>query len=328
MSDNVQVSIICTAYNHEKYIRQCLDGFVMQKGVSFEIIIHDDASTDGTANIIREYEAKYPNLFKPIYQTENQHSKHIPLLISSFINPLSTGKYVALCEGDDYWTDPYKLKKQYDVLENNPNCFMCGHKVNVVKENGDDIGYTCPRNDIKSSILPKGYICMNYDNAKYIHTSSFFFKANYYKSFYRNPPQFRLVAPVGDIPLLLYFNTVGNIIYINEVMSNYRFLSIGSWSYRNANDPQKEKRRRETDKKMHQMFIEYCNYTEHKYDDCFRKIIENLSKSEFWYCINNKDYKSLFKEFKYSELKKFGLDNKAMLKMICYIFILKFIKKD
>ena len=131
MEERVQVSIICLAYNHEKYIKHCLDGFVMQKGVTFEIIIHDDASTDKTADIIREYESNYPDLFKPVYQSENQFSKHIPFA-RKYLIPLVTGKYVALCEGDDYWTDPYKLRKQYDALENNPDSYMCLHRVDVV----------------------------------------------------------------------------------------------------------------------------------------------------------------------------------------------------
>ena len=179
MSDSVQVSIICFAYNHEKYIRQCLDGFVMQKGVTFEIIIHDDASTDKTADIIREYESNYPNLFKPIYQSENQYSQHVSIQ-KEFMVPLVSGKYIAMCEGDDYWTDPYKLKKQYDALESNPYCVMCLHKTNVIKEDGSNIGYTCPRKDIQTAVLPEGYICKHYDNAKYIHTSSYFFNGTIY----------------------------------------------------------------------------------------------------------------------------------------------------
>lgn len=122
---NVLVSICCLAYNHESYISQCLDGFVMQKcNFSYEVLIHDDASTDGTANIIREFEERYPNLIKPIYQIENQWSKGVK--ITSKLNfPRAQGKYIALCEGDDYWTDPLKLQKQVDFLEAHPECAFC-----------------------------------------------------------------------------------------------------------------------------------------------------------------------------------------------------------
>lgn len=121
------VSIVCLAYNHEPYIRQCLDGFVMQKtNFRFEALVHDDASTDGTADIIREYAAKYPDIIKPIYQTENQYQKKVGIL-KTFLFPRATGKYIAMCEGDDYWTDPLKLQKQVDFLENNYEYSICGH---------------------------------------------------------------------------------------------------------------------------------------------------------------------------------------------------------
>lgn len=121
------VSIHCITYNHEPYIRQCLEGFVMQKtNFRFEAIVHDDASTDRTADIIREYAAKYPNIIKPIYETENQYSKRDGSL-RRIMDAACTGKYIALCEGDDYWIDPLKLQKQVDFLEANPEYSMCFH---------------------------------------------------------------------------------------------------------------------------------------------------------------------------------------------------------
>ncbi|HHX61228.1 MAG TPA: glycosyltransferase [Epulopiscium sp.] len=103
------VSICCLAYNHEKFIRQALDGFIMQESnFPIEVLIHDDASTDDTANIIREYEKKYPEIIKPIYQTENQYSKGVGISVT-YNFPRAKGKYIAMCEGDDYWTDPYYL---------------------------------------------------------------------------------------------------------------------------------------------------------------------------------------------------------------------------
>lgn len=117
----VLVSIKCLVYNHEPYLRQCLDGFVMQKtNFVFEAIVHDDASTDSSAAIIREYAEKYPNIIKPIFETENQYSKKdgsLGRIMNAAIHP--NAKYIALCEGDDYWIDPYKLQKQVDFLESN-----------------------------------------------------------------------------------------------------------------------------------------------------------------------------------------------------------------
>ena len=111
---DITVAIQCAVYNHEPYLRDCFEGFVMQKtNFRFVAIVHEDCSTDHSADIIREYEAKYPNIFRPIYETENQYSKHdgsLERVMNDAID--ATGaKYIAMCEGDDYWTDPLKLKK-------------------------------------------------------------------------------------------------------------------------------------------------------------------------------------------------------------------------
>ena len=124
-SDNPLVSVRCITYNHENYIAQALDGFLMQKtNFPFEVIVHDDASTDRTADIVREYEKKYPKIIKAIYQTENQYSKQDGS-IGRIMDAACKGKYIALCEGDDYWIDENKLQMQVDFLEKNPECGMC-----------------------------------------------------------------------------------------------------------------------------------------------------------------------------------------------------------
>ena len=107
--NDILVSICCITYNHEDYIADAIEGFLMQKtDFKYEVLIHDDASTDRTAEIIRKYERKFPNLIKPIYQTENQHSKGIK--VGKYNIERALGKYIALCEGDDYWVDPCKLQ--------------------------------------------------------------------------------------------------------------------------------------------------------------------------------------------------------------------------
>ncbi len=123
-SNNPLVAILCITYNHEPYIRDALEGFVMQKtDFPFVAIVHDDASTDGTAAIIRAYAEKYPDIIKPIYEAENQYSKSDNLLEKIMQDAIeATGaKYIAMCEGDDYWIDPFKLQKQVDFLETNPD---------------------------------------------------------------------------------------------------------------------------------------------------------------------------------------------------------------
>lgn len=133
-ADNVLVSVICDVYNHEPYLRDCLEGFINQKtNFTYEILIHDDASTDNSVNIIREYVNKYPHLFKPIFQTENQYSKGMSIWYDIQI-PRAKGKYIAICEGDDYWIDPYKLQKQVDFMEANPDYSVTFHRYRIYDE--------------------------------------------------------------------------------------------------------------------------------------------------------------------------------------------------
>ncbi|MBF8964220.1 glycosyltransferase [Pontibacter sp. FD36] len=129
------ISIVSLTYNHEKFIRQTLDGFLMQEtDFSFEIVIHDDASTDNTQSIIREYEVRFPHIIKPIFQKENQKSKGNGI-VTQIAFGAARGKYIAICEGDDFWTDSFKLQKQVDFLEANPNTSFCFHNVDVVDQN-------------------------------------------------------------------------------------------------------------------------------------------------------------------------------------------------
>lgn len=129
------VSVCCITYNHAQFIRKCLDGFLMQQtDFPIEILIHDDCSTDGTTEIIREYEAKYPNLIFPLYEEENQYQQGKAGEIDFYNYRRARGKYIAYCEGDDYWTDPLKLQKQVDFMEANPECVLCFTNATVISD--------------------------------------------------------------------------------------------------------------------------------------------------------------------------------------------------
>ena len=133
MEDGIVVSVYCLAYNHEQYIRDALEGFVRQKtNFRYEVLVHDDASTDNTSAIIREYAQKYPDIIKPIFQTENQYSKGVKIL-PEIIHPKSSGIYIAFCEGDDYWCDENKLQRQVDFLETHQEGYSaCVHNTKVL----------------------------------------------------------------------------------------------------------------------------------------------------------------------------------------------------
>ncbi len=123
------LSVQTLVYNHAPFLRDALEGFVMQQtNFPFEVVVHDDASTDGSADIIREYAARYPHIIKPVCQTENLYSKRDGSLGRAVREALSPhSRYIAYCEGDDYWTDPHKLQKQVDFLEAHPDYTMCCH---------------------------------------------------------------------------------------------------------------------------------------------------------------------------------------------------------
>lgn len=213
MSD-VLVTIWCITYNHEKFIRDALEGFVRQEtDFRYEVLIHDDASTDKTQAIIKEYQEKYPDIIIPIFEKENMHSKGIKLFDTIGI-PHVKGKYVALCEGDDFWLDKHKLQKQVDFLESHPDYSMCCHAGYYVDEQGYklpgefrvfDSNCTVNTEDaIKMWICPTASIVYNFRD--YLDNRF---------------PQLKN-APCGDYPKIINFSLYGKIYYFSELWSAYR----------------------------------------------------------------------------------------------------------
>ena len=139
-SGNIIVSICCLTYNHIDYIRDTIEGFLMQEtNFPVEIIIYDDASNDGTTEIVKEYSSKFPDTILPIIQNENQYSKINEAVTARYVYPIARGKYIAYCEGDDYWTDPLKLQKQVDFLEKNLDYILCTHNHSTQKVESGEI---------------------------------------------------------------------------------------------------------------------------------------------------------------------------------------------
>ena len=234
------VSVYCLAYNHAKYITKTLEGFVSQKtDFAFEVIVHDDASSDDTASIIRRYEEQYPEIIKGVYQTENQYSKRVGI-VNTFLVDKMSGEYVAVCEGDDYWSDPYKLQKQVDALKSNPQCAMCVHRTEEIYEDGQPTGKLYPQGLEGSGVIESRdflKMCSSYS----FHTSSYMFKAEEWKKYRKDPPEFKKACRVGDETYMLYFGQLAPVYYINETMSAYRRGVPSSWSMKQAQNTDIEK---------------------------------------------------------------------------------------
>jgi glycosyltransferase involved in cell wall biosynthesis len=207
------VSVICPTYNHEKFISQALNGFVIQQTTfPFEIIVHDDASTDGTVNIVKEYEAKYPHFFANIYQTENQLSKDIAS-VTKITFAAARGKYIAICEGDDYWKDPDKLQKQIDFLEQNDTYTACCSNVFELRGT-DEIKIEGGKKTIQYRDLARG-------NCIYTNTVVF-------RNIISIPDWFSKCT-MCDWILWLLLSKKGDIYQFPEQMAVYRMHNSGIW---------------------------------------------------------------------------------------------------
>ena len=232
MVSEVMVSAYCLAYNHEKYIRDALEGFVSQKtNFKYEVIVHDDASTDHTAEIIAEYAAKYPDIIKPIYEEENQYSKGVNIS-KDIIFPHLSGKYIAICEGDDYWCDENKLQRQFDFLEAHPYYTACVHNTRVIDYL---VNWTGPMYEQERDKDLSFREIANYGIAAF-HISSILL----HREFYPVPEEISSKL-FGDYPLSIYLRLNGKIWYMKDVMSVYRENTAGSWTRRNRSDADKER---------------------------------------------------------------------------------------
>jgi glycosyltransferase involved in cell wall biosynthesis len=220
MSKIPKVSIVSISYNQEKYIRQALDSFLMQKtDFDFEVIIGDDCSTDGTPAILAEYAKAYPDIIKPILRTKNLG----PQKNATDVLRAAKAKYIAVCEGDDFWTDPEKLQRQVDFLEGEPEYALCFHPVRVVFENNEE----------KESVYPDrttDFTTEKLLEQNFIQTNSVMYRRQNYDN-----------MPTDVLPLdwywHLYHAQFGKIGFIDKVMSAYRRHPGGIWweSYSDIN---------------------------------------------------------------------------------------------
>lgn len=274
---SVEVSVICNAYNHEKYIRSALDGFVMQKTTfPFEVLVHDDASTDRTAEIIREYEIKYPDIIKPIYSTENQYSKNDGSLARIQYGRVQ-GKYIALCEGDDYWMDPLKLQKQYDLLESHPEIDMCATAAKT-ERNGAIVGRIAPASE--KVIFSTEEVILG--GGGFVATASLMYRTNVRKE----------TLPFFDVIRLDFTTQIagslrGGMLYIPEESCVYRLSTQGSWTSRMAVKLDKQKAHAKLVEKMLMCLDEDTMGKHHT------AIMKKIQKNRFSDSVIQRDYRTI-----------------------------------
>jgi len=277
-----KVSIICLTYNHKKYISQTIEGFLMQKtSFPFEIVIHDDASTDGTSEIIKQYEAKFPDLFNCIYQTENQKSKGRAVLPVALER--AKGKYIALCEGDDYWIYPHKLQKQIDFLEANNEFAICFHNAKVLFDDPQ-----------KKETLYSDFPWNNIDRNRDIYTIEDLIAAPLCPTasvVFRKPVNFIIPdwyhkVPSGDMALEIILCGDKKIKYFDEIWAVYRKHSGGITANHRGDW-------------IHTgriyMYLRIYEHYNGKYKDSIAKVLRyHISQLKTWDLISKEDTEKIF----------------------------------
>ena len=277
---SVSVSVFLSTYNHKKYITECIESILAQKtNFEFEIIIHDDASTDGTTDILLDYKKRYPNKINLIVQKRNQYHIGVNNLIFKFVVPQVRGKYFAYIDGDDYWCDDYKLQKQFDYMEAHPKCSMCVHNCYCVDDYSNVLPYAFPKSHGKM----KTRDLIDYKRGIPVATSTFFFKFDCYKKF----ESWRLAFPVNDLTAFIQAAYDGYVYKIKDKMSCYRRFSETSWSKKMTDAKKRIESNNEIIKAL--MMIDLSG-------NPFRKYIKRkINRFIFNNALLEKDFKTIFK---------------------------------
>ncbi|MGN0240806.1 MAG: glycosyltransferase family 2 protein [Candidatus Weimeria sp.] len=264
-TDDILVSVICTAYNQKKYIARCLDGFVMQQAdFRYEVLIHDDCSTDGTLEIILDYEKKYPDIFTVVTESENVYSKGADIYDDIMV-PLVHGRYIALCEGDDYWCDEHKLQKQADFMEEHPECSLVCHNTIVHDLSGSEPDKLFNNwNDVHQ--MSEDEVFMDWK----VHTSSYLFRKQFFgrRDFER---RFRIF---GDYIELCNAMDCGQVYALPEVMSVYNFRNSDGLTVAEGQDSSNTLQQISD---RIEFLKEYDGYTDHRHSPVILKKITAMA---------------------------------------------------
>lgn len=307
MEDTIKVSIICNTFNQVSYIKQALDSFLNQKtSFAYEILVHDDASTDGTTEIVREYASNYPDIVKAMIQTENQYSKGVS--ITDIQLERAKGKYIAFCEGDDYWKDPLKLEKQYHILETHPDIDMVAHAVECINDKTSKVEKVIQPSTKEGILTPEAVI---YGGGGFIGTNALFFR----KEVLWPTPKLRKIL-CQDYTMQILGALKGGIYYLPEVMSVYRLFAKNSWTGTINHNVERLVNNYERIIKMLRVLDEDTNG---KYKDIIQKTIKTyqftlLEVNCDLKTMRSPEYKDLYKQLK--TLRKLKIFIKKYLRLL------------
>ena len=297
--NDIKVSICTITYNHGNYIRQTLEGVVSQKtNFNLELLIHDDASTDNTAKIILEYQKKYPHIIKPILQPKNLMSKGV-YVDQTFNWPRIKGKYVAYLDGDDYWTDPYKLQKQVDFLDAHPYYSIVFHPVKMIWEKAEHREGDWGPTEKELANLDKAIWHNNF-----IATLSVMYR---WRLGGENISLWPFGVAPGDWYVHLLHAQTGKIGYIAQVMGVYRKHSSGVWYHANAS--------REFFTRYFWPRIHFCECAKAQFNKDFTFIAVELLAGLFNFCNQKKDY-SLAYELREQDKQRWQKLNQQVTKYL------------
>lgn len=302
--DRIYISCVCITFNQKDYIRDTIDSFLAQKTeYCFEIIIHDDVSTDGTRDILLEYKNKYPSIIKLVLQDVNQYSQGkriLPLAVR-----YATGEYIAFCEGDDFWIDKYKLQKQIKI-------FLNDEKTSLVHSGSYDL--LCDSNHVMISRIPRSLnTTESLFNVNGVRTLTAMFKMCDFLSFYDENNLEANKWPLGDWPLWIYFSTKGCIVFLPDVTSVYRVM-INSASH-SQSLLRRQSFRDGSFEMLNYMMIKYVNNIRIKKIIANSYIKNNIINRSF-YCDKNISKDAYFRYKVIYNLVRFNITYNIFLKMV------------
>ena len=284
------VSVMCITYNQRDYIARCLDSLLSQEtSFPYEVLVNDDCSTDGTDGIVLSYQDRFPDRVKVITHKTNHYSQgRFP--IEHFLSPIAEGKYFALCEGDDYWTDSSKLQRQYDVMESNPLLTACVHASENVRANTGKRITTLRFYDSDRLVDPADVL----SNGQCFSTNSLFVRADAMRSYFSST--IRPLADDGDHKLMAYFAIKeGGMYYIDRIMSAYRILAKNSINRSFL----LERDRDELALKKMTARIELLHEIDRMTEGRYHAAVERGSSCmRYIYCKDTRDYRSLVRDWR------------------------------